>query len=309
MAVNSLSPENYHMFQPDPIETSLANAASSSSPNAGAVANYIAAQADRNIRQRDYQSQMDTMHGIQQKQFAVTQDGLNFDRLLKAAHDLNSTPDAYNMLAGRHPNILPGVTDKFTRGVDNTRAVADYAKAAEGYDNFVKGGGYGAGVTALPSLVSKGQINQGPTPGETIAGMKDGKYGEVNIGLGNGNFGKIPLYAGETIPDGERRGLGLIAQSTGLSNAADVPSSNNAGSFVTSAKGKNLDAVLPRSQAPAAKPSPMFILQSERLLAAANLTPAARASIRRNPDPNKFDLKKMTAIGHDGKTVYDISGK
>lgn len=156
-SVPTLTGENFHIFEPSPIETSLvANVDNPMTPSARG--NLFRYQTQNQLNGQNYQSQVDQMHRAQIAEAMMAQQTSRGSMLATALHDASGAPGTTDIL--RQLNILPqGVdTGSFDAG---TQAAASAKNLGEG------GRGLGAlGMAGFTGLQPAAQSVAGPGVGQ-----------------------------------------------------------------------------------------------------------------------------------------------
>lgn len=180
----TLTNENYHIFEPSPIETSLASQVDDpAKPSAFPL--LMSYRARNQISGDQYQSQIDQMHAIQQQQAAANQSAARADNFTKFLKVAGETPGAVAAMVSA--GLVPQGAD--LSGVDagsNVKAASlNMHNAGTGIGAAAQGG--------ITGLTSAAQMAFGPQAGQTLspaivqaAALKAAGHGGGGKGGGNG---------------------------------------------------------------------------------------------------------------------------
>lgn len=179
----TLTNENYHIFEPSPIETSLASQANALIPsNASPMLSYY--QARNSMSGNQYQAQLDQMHQIQQQEAAANQSAARADNFTKFLKVAGETPGAVAAMVSA--GLVPQGAD--LSGVDagsNAKALAsNLGNGGRGLGAMAMGGFTGL-APAAQSVAGPG-VGQGPSALEKAAAIKSAGHGGGGGGGGSG---------------------------------------------------------------------------------------------------------------------------
>ena len=148
--IPSLTNQNYHMYEPSPIETSLASSADALQPNV-AMPLLMSYRAQNQMRSQQYQDNIDQMHQIQQTEgnrAYENQRSQNFTNLLEKVKDPGAAKLAYSS------GLLP-------QGADPTSWISGLQANSDATNTEKSGRGYGP--------LAAGNINLTGNPGFNAA--------------------------------------------------------------------------------------------------------------------------------------------
>lgn len=151
-SVPSLSNYNYHMFEPSPIETSLAASVDNpATPSAFPL--LMAYRAQNQQGNSDYQANIDTMHQIQQQEGANQQDIARRNAFTTALKDI-TTPG--QLQVAKQLGVLPS-------GIDDTQLSGDLQTSMSAKNIGEAGRGLGAAAMGgFTGLAPAAQQTMGP---------------------------------------------------------------------------------------------------------------------------------------------------
>jgi hypothetical protein len=176
-SVPTLTNENWHMFEPSPIETSLAaNVDNPATPSARG--NLFRYQTQSQLSGQRYQDQIDQMHAAQIAQAMMAQQTARNGQMSTSLKDATSAPgmtDVYRQLG-----ILPqGVdTSGFDAGTQAAASSKNMGEAGRGIGSAAMGGITGL-APAAQSVFGPG-TDQGPSALEKAAGIRAAASGGNN---------------------------------------------------------------------------------------------------------------------------------
>lgn len=198
-SVPTLTNENFHMFEPSPIETSLAaNVDNPMTPSARG--NLFRYQAQNQLNGENYQAQIQAMHDAQIREAMMAQQTARGGMISTSLKDASAAPGMTDVL--RQLGVLPqGVdTSSFDTGTNLAASSKNMGEAGRGLGSMAMGGFTGL-APAAQSVAGAG-VGQGPAAIVQAAQVKEaGANARHASGGGASGMGTVSMPVGEIGPN------------------------------------------------------------------------------------------------------------